>query len=257
MTYSNGWIKLYRELIDKPIWLNSTPEQKSVLTTLLCMVNYLENQWEFKGKQYSCKPGQLITSLTSIKKRCGKGISIQNVRTAIARFKKLGFLTDESTHHNRLITICNWEVYQNPEDATNSQTNNRLTDGQQTANRRLTTNEEGKKDNKDKNERITHISAREKFQPPTWSEVKDYADSVGYHALDAEAFIAYYEANGWMRGRTKIRNWKACVITWKKRAEERGEDLHVDKDGGVSWERYQEIMAWKNKDNQGDAANGQ
>ena len=133
-----GWIKLYRELGDKPIWLESTSDQRSVLIALLMMVNYEPNKWEWQGKQYECMPGQVITSLPKIAERSGKGVSIQNVRTALKRFEKLGFLTDESTNKNRLITIVNWAIYQGSDDEPNRQTNKQLTGNQQAANRQLT-----------------------------------------------------------------------------------------------------------------------
>lgn len=133
-----GWIKLYRELGDKPIWLESTSDQRSVLMALLMMVNYEPNKWEWQGKQYECMPGQVITSLPKIAERSGKGVSIQNVRTALKRFEKLGFLTDESTNKNRLITIVNWAIYQGSDDEPNRQTNRQLTGNQQAANRQLT-----------------------------------------------------------------------------------------------------------------------
>jgi DNA replication protein DnaD len=75
------------------------------------MVNHQENDWEWQGRPFSVAPEQVITSLESNAKKCGKGISIQNVRTALKRFEKSGFLTDESTNRNRLITIVNWGVY--------------------------------------------------------------------------------------------------------------------------------------------------
>lgn len=133
-----GWIKLYRELGDKPIWLESTSDQRSVLMALLMMVNYEPNKWEWQGKQYECMPGQVITSLPKIAERAGKGVSIQNVRTALKRFEKLGFLTDESTNKNRLITIVNWAIYQGSDDEPNRQTNKQLTGNQQATNRQLT-----------------------------------------------------------------------------------------------------------------------
>src|SRR5690554_3954174 len=90
---NRSWIKLYRETLDKPIWLTSTPEQKTIFITLLLMANHADNEWEFKGERYVCKPGQFITSLERIAKKSGKGISIQNVRTALKRFEKYEFLT--------------------------------------------------------------------------------------------------------------------------------------------------------------------
>lgn len=134
-----GWVKLYRELGDKPIWLESTSDQRSVLMALLMMVNYEPNKWEWQGEQYECQPGQVITSLQKIAEKAGKGVSIQNVRTALKRFEKLGFLTDKSTNKNRLITVVNWGIYQGLEGEPNKQPNRQLTGNQQATNRQLTT----------------------------------------------------------------------------------------------------------------------
>ena len=146
---SQGWITLHRELTQKPIWLNSTPEQKTILITLLLMVNHEENTWEWKGQKYTVQPGQMITSLNSIVEKCGKGITTQNVRTALKRFEKLDFLTNESTKQNRLITIVNWGKYQGIENEPNKAPNNQLTNDQQRPNNQLTTNNNDNNDNND------------------------------------------------------------------------------------------------------------
>lgn len=131
----NGWFKTHRVLWKKPIWTGSTPEQKVVLMTLLSMVNYEYRQWEWKGKVYTVRAGQTITSLASLKEECGKNISVQQIRTALKRLEKYGFLTNESTNENRLITIVNWDDYQQHEHA---ETTN-LTANQQGTNKAVTT----------------------------------------------------------------------------------------------------------------------
>lgn len=133
-----GWTKLYRDLLSKSIWQLSTPEQKTVLITLLLMANHEERNWEWNGEKYCCKPGQFITSLEKIVENCGKGITVQNVRTALKRFEKLEFLTNESTKHGRLITIVNWGFYQSNEDKPNKESSKELTDSQQTSNKEPT-----------------------------------------------------------------------------------------------------------------------
>lgn len=112
MSNKGGWIKLYRELLEKPIWFESTPEQKTILITLLLMANHEGRQWEWQGQQYYARPGQFVTSLAKIAEKAGPGISIKNVRTALARFEKYEFLANQSTKRNRLITINNWAFYQ-------------------------------------------------------------------------------------------------------------------------------------------------
>ncbi|MBC1480637.1 DnaD domain-containing protein [Listeria seeligeri] len=150
---SLGWIKLHRDLKEKPIWKSSTPEQKTILVTLLMMANHKENEWEWRGKPFKAKPGEFVTSIKSITEECGKGISSQNVRTALKRFENYGFLTKESTKVSTLINVVNWGVYQELENKTNTVTNNQLTNDSQTANKQLTTNKNvrTKECNKDNN----------------------------------------------------------------------------------------------------------
>lgn len=113
---STGYFKLHRELFDKPIWTESTLEQRTILITLLSMASYKKKQWEWHGKTYEIEPGQFVTSLSSIQKKCGKKVSISHIRTSIEKLEKLNFLTNESTKQGRLITIVNWGLYQSDEE---------------------------------------------------------------------------------------------------------------------------------------------
>jgi hypothetical protein len=54
------------------------------------------------------------------------------------------------------------------------------------------------------------------FKAPTLEEVKEYLKSQN-SPIDPERFINYYEATDWMRGNSKIKNWKACVKTWESK----------------------------------------
>jgi hypothetical protein len=69
---------------------------------------------------------------------------MQNVRTALKRFEKLDFLTNESTKQGRLITVVDWELYQEQEEPPNKESNSHLTKTQQRPNKQLTPREEGK-----------------------------------------------------------------------------------------------------------------
>ncbi|MHC5089267.1 MAG: hypothetical protein ACYSO3_07410 [Planctomycetota bacterium] len=140
MNTSHGWIKLYRCLLDDPIWQCSTNEQKVILITLLLMANHAEAKWQWQGRPYRCQPGQMITSLKSIREKVGKKISIQKIRTALIRFEKMGFLNKQSNTQNTLITICNWTSYQIGDAPDNTGDNKRLTHALQTDNNHLTPN---------------------------------------------------------------------------------------------------------------------
>ncbi len=54
------------------------------------------------------------------------------------------------------------------------------------------------------------------FSPPTVEEVKQYCREKGY-CLDAERFADYYESNGWMVGKNRMKDWKAAVRNWNRK----------------------------------------
>lgn len=56
---------------------------------------------------------------------------------------------------------------------------------------------------------------RKRFSPPTHDEVKAYC-AERKNNVDAERFVNYYESNGWMVGKSKMKDWKAAVRTWEK-----------------------------------------
>lgn len=176
---NGGWVKLYRELKSKSIWQLSSPEQKVVLITILLLANHEENKWEWKGEQFICKPGQLITSLNSLVRECGDGISIQNVRTALDRFEKLGFLTNVSTKTGRLITVLNWEKYQGKDFVDNKGSNKEVTKSQQRPNKDLTTN---------KNDKECYKNDKEikKYNMPSEEQEEDVLTNEDLYGVDSE-----------------------------------------------------------------------
>ena len=55
-----------------------------------------------------------------------------------------------------------------------------------------------------------------RFAPPTLAQLKEECTAKGY-TFDPEAFMSYYEANGWKVGRNPMRNWKAAARNWQAR----------------------------------------
>lgn len=56
---------------------------------------------------------------------------------------------------------------------------------------------------------------RKRFTPPSIDEVKSYC-TERKNNVDPNKFIDYYESNGWMVGRNKMKDWKAAVRSWEK-----------------------------------------
>jgi hypothetical protein len=58
--------------------------------------------------------------------------------------------------------------------------------------------------------------ASSRFTPPVLEEVISYCRERKNN-VEANNFLNHYEANGWMRGKNKIKDWKACVRTWESK----------------------------------------
>jgi len=56
--------------------------------------------------------------------------------------------------------------------------------------------------------------ATHKFLKPTFEEVVEYCRLKGY-TLDAQHFLDYHEARGWMLGKVKMKDWRAALRTWE------------------------------------------
>lgn len=80
--------------------------------------------------------GSFVTSLDSLGKELG--LSVQEIRTALKHLISTGELTSKSTNKYRIITVVNYEMYQQ----VNKQPNSPLTGNQQATNNQLTTIEE-------------------------------------------------------------------------------------------------------------------
>jgi len=76
---------------------------------------------------------------------------------------------------------------------------------------KIDTNSNNINNNKNSNKEIY----KERFKKPTLEEVKEYCEERN-NGIDAEMFINFYESKGWMVGKNKMKDWKACVRTWEK-----------------------------------------
>lgn len=60
---------------------------------------------------------------------------------------------------------------------------------------------------------------KKRFVPPTLDEVKARCAEKGY-TLDPEAFMSYYNANGWKVGRNKMVSWESALAGWESREKQ-------------------------------------
>ena len=80
-----------------------------------------------------------------------------------------------------------------------------------------------------------------RFTPPTVDEVREYCRERG-NTVDAERFVDFYAAKGWMVGKNRMKDWKAAVRTWEKedgdgnrRSQPRGVDREEAQRSDSKW----------------------
>jgi hypothetical protein len=144
-------------------------------------------------------PGDFIFGLKASSKDLN--LSIQSIRTLLNFLKTSQNLTLKTTNKFSIISIVNWDSYQDEDTISNNQINKPLTNEQQTTN--------------NKQELKEHKNKKNIFIKPTLEEITTYC-RIRKNTINPETFIAHYESNGWMVGKNKMKNWKAAIITWEK-----------------------------------------
>ena len=135
-----SWIKIFRELLQWE-WFQKA-EMVQLFIYLLLKASCTDKQWQ----GITVKRGQLVTSNATM--RQDLRLSEQQIRTCIKRLISTGEITYKSTNRYVVITICNYEKYQeignSINEQSNEQTNNQSTDEQRAINEQSTTSKEVK-----------------------------------------------------------------------------------------------------------------
>ena len=140
----NGWISLHRKITEWE-WYHDASMYK-LFTYLLLFANYEDKKFE----GIIIKRGQILIGRKDLSKKLN--ISEQSVRTFIKRLKSTSEITIKSTNKYSVITICNYDSYQNNFEGANQQINQQinqqLTSNQPATNQQLTTSNKDNNNNK-------------------------------------------------------------------------------------------------------------
>ena len=154
-----GWVKLYRKLIDDPLWTSEPFTKGQAWVDLLAMANHTDGRMLINGGWFDIQRGQLHTSELKLAARWkwskGKVTRFLNV------LKMDGMLNVEcskgGTTNGTTLTIVNYSIYQDS-DTTDSTTN-----GQRTVQRTVQRTDNGRYINKnEKNEKKEKNEKNEK-----------------------------------------------------------------------------------------------
>lgn len=141
-----GWIKIHRKILENPIICKDS-DYLAVWIYLLLNATHKEIPALFKGKKIILQKGQLITGRKSMSNQLK--ISESKIYRIINDFKSEQQIEQQTSNQNSLISILNWDKYQQIEQQNEQQMNNERTTDEQPVN----TNKNVKNDKKVKNER--------------------------------------------------------------------------------------------------------
>ena len=139
-----GWIKLHRKTLENPI-ITKDSDYLSVWIYLLLNATHQEHDTLFKGKRITLQKGQLITGIISISKNLK--INKDKVQRILKSFENDKQITQQTSNRNRLVTILNWDRYQELDKQNDKQVINKC----ETDDKQLITNKNVKNIKNDKN----------------------------------------------------------------------------------------------------------
>lgn len=126
-----GWICLHRKILENPIICKDN-DYFVVWCYLLLSATHEKLTVIFKGKKIILKAGQLITGRKSIAEKFN--ISESKVQRILKNFEIEQQIEQQTSSKKRLITILNWDKYQNIEQQIEQRVNNKRTTNEQQMN---------------------------------------------------------------------------------------------------------------------------
>ena len=126
-----GWVKWHRKVLDNPIIMKDK-DYFAVWGYLLLKATHKEYDTLFEGKRITLKEGQLIIGRKSIAEKLK--IDESKVQRILKMYENEQQIEQQTTPRNRLISILNWNEYQESEQQTAQQVNNNCTTSEQQVN---------------------------------------------------------------------------------------------------------------------------
>lgn len=194
---TGGAFLLARKIFDSDLWLNKPAAWSKIWIYILGNVNFVDNG--------TFKRGEGFFDFTREKYFIGDDISDDSTKKFMQYGRGKGLFTTKRSTRGVILSVCNYSDYQ------------------EMSFYRSTT--ESTREAPEKHQRSTPIHnngnngnnvTREAFVIPSIQQITVYCNERK-NKVNPNAFLAFYESKGWMIGKNKVKDWKACVRTWELR----------------------------------------
>lgn len=126
----NGWVKMHRSMIDNPKLTRSS--RFSVWMYILLAVTHTETKAYLCGKEIVLNPGQGVFSTPDLAHKLALSVSV--VRRVLDWLESEQQIEQQKTTKGTVITVVNWQKYQQGEQQSEQQENNKRTTSEQQVN---------------------------------------------------------------------------------------------------------------------------
>ena len=162
-----GYIKVYRSLQDKGYYKNSAFVHLWI--HLLMCATYQSKEYVINGEIEYLQPGQFITSRRRLS--IDTGLEESKVERILNVLKTEHQIEQQGKSKFRIISIVNWDKYQNGEQQNELQMNSKRTANEQQVN---TIN----KDKKEKKANKAPLPLPDWIEPDLWKDFKDHRNKL-------------------------------------------------------------------------------
>lgn len=236
MSRTNGYILLYKQITDRDSWLWSDKpfSRGQAWIDLLLMANYQDQKVAVKGQIIDIKRGQLLRGTNNLADRWGWSRS--KVLRFLAQCEADGMCFVNGTAYGTVITIRNYDVYQDPtgrtpilqKNAKNDTPNQTPSDTPTSIEKsgiggevRTPYDTEGDTtDDTTDDTRINNINKYKEegaFVPPSSADVSSFFQEHNF-VSNPDQFFNWYEANNWTKsGGEPIEDWRQMAWSWEQR----------------------------------------
>src|SRR3990167_1401554 len=170
--------------------------------------NHKKTETIFNNEKMIIDRGQLICGRLQLEAELG--INQHKIYRLMALLEKEQLIEQLKTNVFTIVSIVNYESYQNNEQQNEQPVSNERATSEQP----VSTSKALKNDKNDKNDK------KDTFTPPSFEEVSQYCLERG-NGVDTKKWHDFYTAKGWMIGKNKMKDWKAAVRMWEKNDDEK------------------------------------